>query len=50
MPAFAAGGWSSLEIPMANFGFTVPVDNIGQLVLSSSDAPLVLVDNIYWHR
>lgn len=49
-PSFAAGGWSSLEIPMADFGFTVPVDNIGQLVLSTSDAPLVLVDNIYWHR
>ena len=49
-PAFASGGWSSLEIPMADFGFTVPVDHIGQLVLSSSDAPLVLVDNIYWHR
>lgn len=49
-PSFTAGGWSSLEIPMADFGFTVPVDNIGQLVLSTSDAPLVLVDNIYWHR
>ena len=49
-PGFAAGGWSSLEIPMAAFPFTVPVDNIGQLVLSSPDAPLVLVDNIYWHR
>lgn len=50
VPAFASGAWSSLEIPMADFGFTVPVDHIGQLVLSSSDAPLVLVDNIYWHR
>lgn len=50
VPAFASGGWSSLEIPMADFNFTVPVDNIGQLVLSTSDAPLVLVDNICWHR
>ncbi|MBK7670028.1 MAG: hypothetical protein IPJ24_01380 [bacterium] len=50
VPSFTSGGWSSLEIPMADFGFTVPVDNIGQLVLSTSDAPLVLVDNIYWHR
>lgn len=49
-PAFAAGGWSSLEIPMANFNFTVPVDYIGQLALETSDARLVLVDNIYWHR
>lgn len=50
VPAFVAGGWSSLEIPMADFGFTVPVDNIGQIVLSTSDARLVLMDNIYWHR
>lgn len=50
VPAFTSGAWSSLEIPMADFGFTVPVDRIGQLVLSSTDAPLVLVDNIYWHR
>lgn len=50
VPSFAAGGWSALEIPMADFAFTVPVDNIGQLVLSTTDAPLVLVDNIYWHR
>lgn len=49
-PAFIAGAWSSLEIPMANFQFTVPLDHVGQLVLSTDDARLVLVDNIYWHR
>ncbi|HPF35698.1 MAG TPA: hypothetical protein P5571_12405 [Candidatus Krumholzibacteria bacterium] len=49
-PAFTAGGWSSLEIPMADFGFTVSTAALGQLVLSSPDASLVLVDNIYWHR
>ncbi len=49
-PAFRAGAWSSLEIPMANFHFAVPVDHLRQLVLSTSDAQLVLVDNIYWHR
>lgn len=49
-PAFAAGAWSSLEIPMADFQFTVPLDHVGQVVLSTSDAQLVLVDNLYWHR
>jgi len=50
VPPFAAGAWMSLEIPMADFGFTVPVDRISQLVLVTTDAKLVLVDNIYWHR
>jgi hypothetical protein len=49
-PAFAAEAWSSLEIPLADFGFTAPLDNVGQLIISTSDARLVLVDNIYWHR
>lgn len=49
-PAFTSGEWVSLDIPMADFGFTVPTDNLGQLVLSTADASLVLVDNIYWHR
>lgn len=49
-PAFAIGEWSSLEIPLADFGFTNALDHVAQLVISSSDARLVLVDNIYWHR
>lgn len=49
-PAFAAGAWSSLDIPVADFGFTATLDHVGQLVISTSDARLVLVDNIYWHR
>jgi hypothetical protein len=48
VPSFTAGAWMSLEIPMADFGFTVPMDRIGQLVLVTSDAKLVLADNIYW--
>jgi hypothetical protein len=52
VPAFTAGAWSSLEIPMSSFVFPegVTPDNIGQLVLVTTDARLVLVDNIYWHR
>ncbi len=51
-PAFTAGGWSSLDIPLADF--TLPADwdwsHVGQLVLSTTNAQLVLVDNVYWHR
>lgn len=51
-PAFVAGGWSSLDIPLGSFVLPDPWDwtNVGQLVLSSSNAQLVLVDNVYWHR
>ncbi len=51
-PSFQAGAWSSLEIPLDDFHLTVPRDHIGQIVLSTTDAQLVLVlvDNIYWHR
>jgi len=51
-PAFVAGGWSSLDIPLG--AFTLPQDwdwsHVGQLVLSTTNAQLVLVDNVYWHR
>ncbi len=49
-PAFVAGQWSSLDIPLADFQLAAPWNHIGQLVLSTDDAPLVLVDNIYWHK
>ncbi len=53
-PAFTAGAWVSLDIPIADFGFSEPLDHVGQIILStpigSSGAQLVLVDNIYWHR
>lgn len=56
-PAFTPGGWCQLEIPMSAFVFPggVTPNRLGQLVLSTSDipalnTPLVLVDNIYWHR
>lgn len=51
-PAFAPGGWVSLDIPLENF--QVPENwswgHVGQLVLSTGSAQLVLVDNVYWHR
>lgn len=52
-PGFVAGQWSRLDIPLAEF--PLPEEgwdwaNLGQLVLSSTDAKLVLVDNVLFHR
>jgi hypothetical protein len=52
-PVFTSGDWSSLDIPLANF--QLPATGwdwgyVGQMVLSSGDAKLVLVDNVYFHR
>ena len=51
-PAFVAGEWQSLDIPLEDFGFTVDGhrDHIGMLALSTLDSRLVLVDNLYWHK
>jgi hypothetical protein len=49
-PALVVGEWSSLDIPLDDFQLEAPWDHIGQLVLSTDDARLVLVDNLYWHR
>ena len=51
-PAFTPGSWSSLEVPLTDFQLPASWDwaRIGQLVLASTDAQLVLVDNLYWHK
>ena len=51
-PAFTPGGWVSLDIPLADFQLPADWDwsSIGQLVLSTADAQLVLVDNVYWRE
>ena len=53
-PVFTAGQWSSLDIPLSAFTFQPPQEDpwarIGQLVLSTDDAQLVLLDNLYWHQ
>lgn len=49
-PAFRPGVWSSLEIPLADFSLSVPRDHLAQLVLSSTDARTVFVDNVYFHK
>ena len=51
-PAFIMGDWSYLDIPMADFQLPEGWSwaHVGQLVLSTSNAQLVLVDNVYWHK
>mgnify|MGYP001813731917 CR=1 FL=1 len=51
-PVFVAGGWSALDIPLADFTTPDGFDwsAIGQLVLSTNDSRLVLVDNIHFHK
>jgi hypothetical protein len=50
-PAFTSGGWSSLDIPLTDFVLPEGWDwsTITQLVLSTTDAELVLVDNVYFY-
>ena len=47
-PSFASGDWASLDIPLEDYQLNVPWDFIGMIIFSSSDARLVLVDNVYW--
>ncbi|MBN1826997.1 MAG: hypothetical protein JW958_12105 [Candidatus Eisenbacteria bacterium] len=49
-PVFTPGVWSSLEIPLDDFSLAVPRDHLAFLVLSSTDARTVFVDNIYFHK
>ena len=48
-PAFVAGQWSSLDIPLADFQLTDDWEHIGEIVISGN-ARLVLLDNLYWHK
>ncbi len=49
-PAFVAGQWSPLEIPISDFTGLVTYAHIAQLVISSPDTPTVIVDNVYFHK
>ena len=50
-PPFVAASWMSLEIRLSDLTLASGWDwsRIGQLVFASTDAKLVLVDNVYWH-
>lgn len=49
-PAFVAGQWSALEIPLTDFVGLTTTGHIAQLVISSPDTPTVIVDNVYFHK
>lgn len=49
-PAFEAGEWSSLDIPLEDFVAGADWSEVRQLVLSTDDAHLVLMDNVYWRK
>lgn len=51
-PAFNAGAWSYLEIPLADFTLPEGFDwaNLGQMVISTNDSRLLLLDNVYFHK
>jgi hypothetical protein len=51
-PAFTPGSWVQLDIPLTDFALPASWDwsQVGQVVLSTTDAQLVLVDNVYWHQ
>jgi hypothetical protein len=57
VPPFTSGEWVSLDIPLADFQIDPRYTwddwdwtNVGQLVLDTIDAQLVMVDNIYFHK
>ena len=48
-PAFVAGAWSVLDIPLARFSLDSRA-HLAQIVISSSDASTVFLDNLLFHR
>ena len=49
-PQFVIGSWVGLEIPLASFTNLLSRAHLAQLVISSSDARTVYVDNVYYHK
>jgi len=48
-PAFVAGQWSVLDIPLDDFTLTSRA-HLAQIVISSTDARTVFLDNVLFHR
>ncbi|MBP6876308.1 MAG: hypothetical protein KBD56_09570 [Candidatus Eisenbacteria bacterium] len=48
-PAFVAGQWSVLDIPLDQFTLTSRA-HLAQIVISSSDARTVFLDNVLFHK
>jgi hypothetical protein len=48
-PAFAAGQWSVLDIPLDDFSLESRA-HLAQLIISSGNARIVFLDNVFFHR
>ena len=48
-PAFVPGEWSVLDIPLSDFTLDSRA-NLAQIVISTSDARIVFLDNVLFHR
>jgi hypothetical protein len=48
-PAFRPGQWSVLDIPLSDFTLESRA-HLAQLIISSSDARIVFIDNVLFHR
>ena len=48
-PAFVAGSWCALDVPLADFGL-VATEHLAQLVISSGNVSTVFVDNVYFRK
>jgi hypothetical protein len=48
-PAFVAGEWSVLDIPLSNFSLDSRA-HLAQIVISSTNAKTVFLDNLLFHR
>jgi len=49
-PALAAGTWVGLDVPLEAFAGLTTRAHLSQLIVSSSSASTVYVDNVYLHR
>jgi hypothetical protein len=49
-PQMTTGAWMSLDIPLGEFNGLLRRDNLGQLVISSSDATVAYIDNVYFYK
>lgn len=49
-PAVVTQEWISLDIPLTDFTGLTTFEHMAQLVLSSTDAATVFVDNVYFHK
>jgi hypothetical protein len=49
VPPFFSGQWSALEIPLSEFQLDA-FEHLAQLIIRSTDVPMAVVDNVYFHK